>query len=140
MKESIKDFSQKLKKLGIQVVDTAKKGIEKAVSGIENTILEDNLRRRFNFENPYRFEIITHGKPDILTNLLPKHAKRYEEDDLFVFYGSVHSNGFIKGNIIKDLSDNAEYSIEDIIEVSIPVEFEGKSYTVVGTAVTCKAL
>ena len=140
MKETIKDLSQKVKKLGIQAVDTAKKGIEKAVSGIDNTILEDNLRRRFNFENPYRFEVITHAKSDILTNLLPKHAKRYDEDDLFVFYGSVHSNGFEKGNIIKDLSDNAEYSIEDIIEVSIPVEFEDKSYTVTGTAVTCKAL
>ena len=140
MKETFKDLSQKLKKLGIQAVDTAKKGFEKAVSGIENTILEDNLRRRFNFENPYRFEIITKSKSDVLTNLLPKHAKRYDEDDLFVFYGSIHMNGFSKGNIIKDLSDNAEYVIEDIVEVSIPVEFEGKSYSITGTAVNCKSI
>ena len=140
MKEIIKDLSIKLKNMGVQVVDTAKKGIEKAVSGFENTVLEDNLRRRFNLENPYRFEIITHSKTDVLTNLVPRHAKRYDEDDLFVFYGSLKANDFVKGYHLKDLSDNSEYIIEEIIEVSIPVEFENKSYSVIGTAVTCKAL
>lgn len=140
MKEKIRDLSQKLKNLGIHAVDTAKKGLEKAVSGFENTVLEDNLRKRFNLENPYRFEIIKHSKTDLITNLLPKHAKRYDEDDLFVFYGSISANDFVKGYHIKDLSDNAEYIIEEIIEVSIPVEYEEKSYSVIGAAVTCKAL
>lgn len=140
MKEKIKDLSVKLKNMGIMVVDTAKRGIDKAVTGFENTVLEDNLRRRFNLENPYRFEIITHSKTDLLTNLLPRHAKRYDEDDLFVFYGSLKANDFAKGYHLKDLSDNAEYVIEEMIEVSIPVGFEDKSYSVIGTAVTCKAL
>jgi len=140
MKETIKDLSQKLKKVGLQVYDSAKKGVEKAMTGIENTIHEDNLRRRFNLENPYRFEVITKSKLDILNNLMPKHAKRYDEDNLFVFYGSMASNDFKKGSIVKDLSDNAEYRIEEILEVSIPVELEGKSQMVVATAVNCKAL
>ncbi len=140
MKEKIKDLSQKLKKLGIQVVDTAKKEIEKAVTGFENTVLEDNLRRRFNLENPYLFEVNIKSKSNLLTGLLPRHAKRYDEDNLFVFYGAVQKNDFMKGYIIKDLSDNAEYEIEEIVEVSIPVDYEDKSYSVVCTAVTCKPL
>lgn len=140
MKEKIKDFSHQLKRLGIQVVDTAKKEIEKAVSGFENTILEDNLRRRFNLENPYLFEINTNSKSNLITSLLPRHAKRYDEDNLFVFYGSVHKNDLNQGYKIKDLSDNAEYEIEEVVEVSIPVEYEGKSYSVLCTAVTCKPL
>ncbi len=140
MKETLKDLSQKLKKAGLQVYDSAKKGVEKAMTGIEHTILEDNLRRRFNLENPYRFEVITKSKTDILNNLLPRHAKRYDEDNLFVFYGSLSSNDFHKGHIIKDLSDNAEYLVEEILEVSIPVEYDGKSHMVVATALNCKAL
>lgn len=140
MKETLKDLSSKLKNLGISLVDTAKKGVEKAKSGIEHTLLEDSLRRRFNLENPYRFEVVSHSKNDFLNNLLPRHAKRYDEDDLFVFYGTMAANDFQKGSIIKDLSDNAEYRIEEVLEVSIPVEHEGKSYPVAATAVTCKPL
>jgi hypothetical protein len=140
MKEQLKDLSQKLKKLGISLVDTAKKGVEKAKSGLEQTLLEDNLRRRFNLENPYRFEVYTHSKTDLLMNFLPRHAKRYDEDNLFVFYGTIEFNDFQRGYIIKDLSDNSEYSIEEIVEVTIPVEYENVSHYVTATAVTCKSL
>jgi hypothetical protein len=137
----LKDFANKLHDLGIKAVKTVEKGYESAKLSVENTILEDNLKRRFNLENPYRFEIYdANRKSNVLTNLFVRHAKRYDEDDLFVFSGAEYENSFKKGGIIKDLSDNAEFMISEIQQVLVPVEFNGKSYEIVGTAVKCKAL
>jgi hypothetical protein len=38
MKETLKDLSQKLKKMGIQLYDTAKKEVEKTKYAIVNTV------------------------------------------------------------------------------------------------------
>jgi hypothetical protein len=137
----VKDLATKLRDLGIKVVKTVEKGIETAKLSVENTILEDNLKRRFNLENPYRFEVYgDKKKSNVLSNLFVRHAKRYEDDDLFVFSGSTYENAFKKEGIIRDLSDNAEYKILEIQQVLVPVEFGGKSYEIVGTAVKCRAL
>lgn len=137
----VKTFANKLKELGIKVVKSVEKGYESAKTSVENTILEDNLKRRFNLENPYKFEIKnSKNQFTVLTNLLVRNAKRYEDDDLFVFSGSIFDNGFSIDGIIKDLSDNAEYQIKDIQQVLVPVEFNEKSYEIIGTAVKCRAL
>ncbi|MDD3842017.1 MAG: hypothetical protein WC088_00650 [Candidatus Izemoplasmatales bacterium] len=137
----VKTFANKLKELGIKVVKSVEKGYESAKMSVENTILEDNLKRRFNLENPYKFEIRnSKNQFTVLTNLLVRNAKRYEDDDLFVFSGSIFDNGFSIDGIIKDLSDNAEYQIKDIQQVLVPVEFNEKSYEIIGTAVKCRAL
>ena len=137
----VKTFANKLKELGIKVVKSVEKGYESAKTSVENTILEDNLKRRFNLENPYKFEIRnSKNQFTVLTNLLVRNAKRYEDDDLFVFSGSIFDNGFSIDGIIKDLSDNAEYQIKDIQQVLVPVEFNEKSYEIIGTAVKCRAL
>jgi hypothetical protein len=137
----IKDFASKLKDLGIKAVKTVEKGVESAKLSVENTILEDNLRRRFNLENPYKFEVYEKkNKSSVLSSLFIRNAKRYEEDDLFVFLGSIQDNKFQVDGIIKDLASTAEFKIENIIQVLVPVEFNGKAYEIVGTALTCKAL
>lgn len=137
----VKDLGKKLRDLGIKVAKTVEKGYESAKLSVENTILEDNLKRRFALENPYRFEIYDdQHKSNVLTNLFVRHAKRYEEDDLFVFTGAEYENDFKKGGIIKDLSDNNEFQIESIQQVLVPVEFNGKTYEIVGTAVKCRLL
>ncbi|MBU1144340.1 MAG: hypothetical protein KJ971_00600 [Firmicutes bacterium] len=141
MKSSEKDFPSKLRDLGLSVIKKAKKGIEHVKTGFENVVLEEHLKRRFNLENPYKFLVTEkEKKATLVEGLLPKNAKRYEEDDLFVFYGSLEENGFKTGDIVKDLSINAEFVIKKILEVKVPVEYENKSYEVIGTAVVCDAL
>lgn len=147
-----KSWGTKLKELGIKVgkgvekgtgfvVDNIEKGVGYVKDSMEKTVLDDNLRHRFNLENPYKFEVYGKGnKSTMVTSLLVRNAKRYEEDDLFVFFGSVADNGFEKGGIIKDLAINAEFRILDIVQVLVPVEFNGKTYEVVGTALNCQAL
>lgn len=137
----LKDFGNKLKELGIKVGKSVEKGIESAKLSMENTLLEDNLKRRFNLENPYRFEIYdANKKSNVLTGLFVRHAKRYIEDDLFVFQGAIYENNFVKGGIIKDLSDNTEFQIQEIMQVLVPVTYNEKEYEIVGTAVTTKPL
>jgi len=137
----MKDFAAKLRDLGIKAVKTVEKSVESAKLSVENTVLEDNLRRRFNLENPYKFEVYEKkNKSSVLSSLFIRNAKRYEEDDLYVFSGSIQDNKFQVDGIIKDLAANAEFKIENIIQVLVPVEFNGKAYEIVGTALKCKAL
>ncbi len=139
MKKNLQDLPQKLRSLGITIAEKTKQGIKKAKDSIENTILEEHLRKRFNLENPYRFQIIK-DKADtsLVSELFYRHAKRYEDDDLFVFHGAPADNNFAKGHYIRDLSINADYEIKDIMEVTIPVEYKGKAYDVTCTAVVCE--
>jgi len=138
---NIKDLPGKAKELGLKVIKSVEKGVENVRMSVEKTVLDDNLRRRFNLENPYKFEVYEKGiKSTMLTNLFVRNAKRYEEDDLFVFAGSISENKFEKGGIVKDLAANAEFRILDIIQVLVPVEFEGKRYEIVGTALHCQPL
>lgn len=132
-------MSQKLRNLGITIVEKTKAGLQKAKSGIENTLLEENLRKRFNLENPYKFQLIKDkARNTIIDELFYRHAKRYIDDDLFVFYGSIEQNDFQKGYYIRDLSVNTDYEIKDIMEVQLPVEYRGKEYEVTATAVVCE--
>jgi len=138
---NIKDLPAKAKELGLKVIKSVEKGVENVRMSVEKTVLDDNLRRRFNLENPYKFEVYEKGnKSTMLTNLFVRNAKRYEEDDLFVFAGSISENKFEKGGIIKDLAQNAEFRILDIIHVLVPVEYEGKRYEIGGTALHCQPL
>jgi hypothetical protein len=139
MKKELNDFSQKLRNLGITIVEKTKAGVQKVKSGVENTLLEDHLRKRFNLENPYRFQIIKDkANNSIIGELFYRHAKRYEEDDLFVFYGTKEANDFQIGYYIRDLSVNADYEIKEVMEVALPVEYNGKNYEVNATAVVCE--
>lgn len=136
MKSESNSLSEKMRMLGIKIVEKTKAGIKKAKTGIENTLLEDHLRKRFNLENPYKFQIIKDkAKNTIIDELFYRHAKRYEEDDLFVFYGSLAANDLQKGYYIRDLSINADYEIKEVMEVEVPVEYNGKGYEIIGTAV-----
>ncbi|MDD4184600.1 MAG: hypothetical protein PHI01_04230 [Candidatus Izemoplasmatales bacterium] len=136
MKSESNSLSEKMRMLGIKIVEKTKAGIKKAKTGIENTLLEDHLRKRFNLENPYKFQIIKDkAKNTIIDELFYRHAKRYEEDDLFVFYGSLAANDLHKGYYIRDLSINADYEIKEVMEVEVPVEYNGKGYEIIGTAV-----
>jgi hypothetical protein len=98
------------------------------------------LHHRFNLEKPYRFDVLADSKMDVLSSLRLRNAKRYDEDNLFVFYCSLEDNDFHVGQKIKDVADNAEYVIEAILAVTIPVELEQKTYDVTATAVSCRGL
>jgi len=141
MKTNEKDLPQKLKELGIKAYESAKKGISSAKSSVENTILEENLKRRFNLENPYKFVVLSEPKKvGVIDELTARHAKRYDEDDLFVLYGKIDKSVLRKGYILRDLSNGAEYSIKDTLEVTVAVEYNHKEYEVESTAVMCEAL
>ncbi len=86
MANTIKDLPQKLRELGLKAVKTIEKGVVSTRKGIENTLMNEELRRRFNLENPYKFEIRdAKAKTNLFTGLAARNAKRYEDDDLFVF-------------------------------------------------------
>ncbi|MBN2504300.1 MAG: hypothetical protein JXB20_03045 [Bacilli bacterium] len=141
MKKEIRDLSQKMRSLGVTIAKKTEEGISKAKDSIENTIFEEKLHRRFNLENPYKFQIIKdRSKTNFISAILPKNAKRYEEDDVFVFYGDLDYNNLEKGNVIRDLSNNADYEIKELIEVNIPVSYEDKTHEVTGTAAVCELL
>ena len=141
MKKEIRDISEKLRSLGVKIIKSTEAGIARAKTSIANTLLEEHLHRRFNLENPYRFQIIKdRSKTNFISAILPKNAKRYEEDDVFVFFGNNEYNNLEKGNVIRDLSNNADYEIKDVIEVEVPVSYEKKTYEVVGTAAVCELL
>ncbi|HAQ57035.1 MAG TPA: hypothetical protein DCR44_06535 [Acholeplasmatales bacterium] len=141
MATTIKDWTLKLRTLGLNVVKTIEKGVTDTRKGIEHTILENELRHRFNLENPYRFEIRDpKEKPNVLTGLAARNAKRYDEDDLFVLYGEPSVTGILAGNILKDLSNGAEYQVENVVSVTMGVTYQNKEHEVPATAVKCKAL
>jgi hypothetical protein len=137
----MKDFSEKFKKMGLKVIKKVEEGIVSAKSGVENTLLNDNLRKRFNLENPYRF-VVTEpkAKASIIQSFAPVHAKRYEEDNTFIFYGKPESNHIRIGDIVTDLSDNMKYEVEEIQMILVSVTYNDQDYDVPATAVLCKTL
>lgn len=133
---SAKDFAEKLKQVGLTIIDKAKTGYKNTRDSIEQNFLNDSLRKRFNLENPYKFIIMDNvEKTSFLNELLPRHAKRYNEDDVFVFYGSLLDNDIKVGYIIKDLSDNTLYKVKELAMVQVPVTYNNKDYDVECTAV-----
>ncbi len=141
MKKETTDLPYRLKELGISAYQKAKKGIKDAKETALNTVLDEQLKHRFNLENPYKFVIQADTKKvGVIDELTARHAKRYDEDDLFVFYGKPEKNHFLNDQIIKDLSDNSEYRIKNIIEVTVPVEYNHEIYDCLATAVMCDPL
>lgn len=137
----MKEFAKKLKDLGIKVVKKVESGIDHAKASVESTILTENLRHRFHLENPYRFIVCEpSAKPSLIQTLMPQNAKRYEEDDTFVFFGSPEDNHFRIGDIVTDIADQSKYEILAIEGVLVPVMLNENEYEVKGTAVSCKAL
>ena len=135
------DLAAKLKELGIEIVSAAKKEYESVVSGAEKQIKKEKLRKRFNLENPYKFVFIdSKVRIKVLDSLLARHAKRYDEDDILVFFGTTDENNIEKGQRIKDLSNNSVYETLELIEVKIPVTMDDQEVEVPCTAVYGKLL
>lgn len=129
-------FTDRLKDLGIEIYNAAKKEYEAVVSNADEQIGKEKLRRRFNLENPYKFVMLDsslHIK--LLNNLMARHAKRYDEDDILVFFGTKKENHFKPKQRIKDLSDTTVYEIAEIVEVKIPVTLNNRDVEVPCTAI-----
>jgi hypothetical protein len=137
----MKEFATKLKELGLKVIKKVETGIDAAKNTVEANILNDNLRRRFNLENPYRFVVCEpNAKPSFVQTLLPVHAKRYVEDDTFIFFGAPTETKYRVNDIVTDISDNARYQIVQLEGVLTTVVLNDKEHEVKGTAVKCKVL
>ncbi|XMB73136.1 hypothetical protein RJI07_04280 [Mycoplasmatota bacterium WC30] len=136
-----RDFASRLKDLGIEICNAAKKEYEVVVSGAEKTLHKEKLKKRFNLENPYKFVLLDSGlRIKILDNWLAKHAKRYDEDDILVFFGDKKYNKFKPKQRIKDLSDETVMEIIELVDVSISVSLNNKEVDVPCTAVYGKIL
>ncbi len=136
-----RDITSRLKGLGIEISNAAKKEYEVVVSGAEKTFHKEKLKKRFNLENPYKFVLLDSGiRVKLLDNLLARHAKRYDEDDILVFFGKKRENKFKPKQRIKDISDNTIMEIIELVDVSISVSLGNKEYDVPCTAVYGKVL
>ncbi len=136
-----KDFVARLKELGIEIYGAAKKEYEAVVTTAEKQIKKEKLRKRFNLENPYKFSLLDSGyKIKVLESFLARHAKRYDEDDILVFFGTKAENKFKPKHRIKDLSNGAIYEVIEIVEVKIPVTLENRDIDVACTAIYGKVL
>lgn len=135
------DFPARLKELGYEVLNAAKREVNSVVATAEKQVKKEKLRRRFNLENPYKFILLDSQKRiRFLDSMFARHAKRYDEDDILVFFGNNKANGFKQNQRIKDLSDNSIFEVLEIVEVSIPVKLEESEVDVACTAVYCKVL
>lgn len=136
-----RDFPSRLKELGIEIANAAKKEYKAVVLGAEKQIRKDKLRRRFNLENPFRFVLLdSKTRIKLFDGLMARHAKRYDEDDILVFFGRKEDNNFQSKQRIKDLSDESVYEIIEIVDVMMPVKHEDKVVEVACTAVYGKVL
>jgi len=139
--KSSQNIVEKLKKVGIKIANKAQETFNTTRNSIEQNFLNDSLRKRFNLENPYKFIIMdSKEKSSILNELLPRYAKRYLEDDIFVFYGSLKDNDIKVDYIIKDLSDETLYKVIELVDVKVTVTYQNKDYEVDGVAVYGKIL
>lgn len=136
-----KDFSDVLKQLGIEIYNSAKKEYDLVVKGAQKQFNKEKLRRRFNLENPFKFVFLDSSfRFKLLDSLLARHAKRYDEDDILVFFGSKDENNIEPKQRIKDLSNDAIYEVIELVEVKIPVTLNDKQVDVLCTAVYGKIL
>ncbi|MDY0317283.1 MAG: hypothetical protein RBQ64_01740 [Candidatus Izemoplasmatales bacterium] len=139
--KSSQNIVEKLKKVGIKIANKAQETFNTTRNSIEQNFLNDSLRKRFNLENPYKFIIMdSKEKSSILNELLPRYAKRYLEDDIFVFYGTLKDNDIKVDYIIKDLSDETLYKVIELVDVKVTVTYQNKDYEVDGVAVYGKIL
>lgn len=136
-----RDFKSRLKDLGIEIYNAAKKEVDSVVTSAETQISNEKLRRRFNLENPYRFLLMDRPcKIKCLSSFFAKHAKRYDDDDILVFFGSKSKTKFKAKQRIKDLSDNTIMEIIELVDVKISVSLNEREIEVPCTAVYGKLL
>ena len=136
-----RDFTSILKGLGIEIYSAAKKEYEAVVSNAEKQIKKEKLRKRFNLENPYKFVMLDGNvRIKMLDRFMARHAKRYDEDDILVFFGTKKENRFQPKQRIKVLSDNAVYVLVEIVDVMIPVTLDNKNIDVPCTAIYGKVM
>ncbi|MBI9008844.1 MAG: hypothetical protein JEZ05_02325 [Tenericutes bacterium] len=131
-----RSLSVRLKDLGIEISNAAKKEYNHVVTSAEKQVKKDKLKHRFNLENPYRFVLLDSKiRVKLFDGFMSRHAKRYIEDDILVFYGSKEENSFEVNQQIKDLSDNTIYQVLEVVDVTLPVNYKDKTYDVECTAV-----
>ncbi len=136
-----REMADRLKDLGIEIYNAAKKEYDAVVASAEKTFNKEKLRKRFNLENPYRFVMLdTSFHCKLLERFFARNAKRYDEDDILVFFDTKSENGFQPKHRIKDLSDNTMYEIIEVVDVTIPVTLENQDIDVPCTAVYCKVI
>ncbi len=122
--------------MGVSLYNRALNEMKSMKSAAEQSLFNDKLRKRFNLENPYRFLIYNESnKATFFDQHIARHAKRYNEDDVFVFYGDQESSNISVGDYVKDLSDETEYEVINLVDVTMPIRYEDKVYDVVCTAV-----
>ena len=128
-----------LKEKGLKVVKKTNEFIDTTKSKVKDNILNEQLKRRFQLENPHKM-MITEKRTEVnlIQEITAQHAKIYEEDYVFVFFGSRTDNHIEKGYFVKDLASLEQYIVKDIVEVEIPVTFNNELHDVVGTAVYCE--
>lgn len=136
-----RSLTVRLKDLGIDISNAAKKEYNHVVSSAGKQVKNDKLKHRFNLENPYRFVLLDSKiRVKLFDGFMSRHAKRYIEDDILVFFGTKEENSFEAGQQIKDLSDNTIYEVLEVVDVTIPVNYKEKQYDVDCTAVYGKVL
>ena len=135
------NFIKKLKDAGLGIIAKTKSGFNLTKKTIEQNFLNDALKKRFNLENPHRFLIYeSEEKLGLLQKLTPLYAKRYLEDEIFVFFGHLMEEDIKESYLLKDLSDEALYKVKEIAYVKVSVTYENKAYDVDGTAVSGQIL
>jgi hypothetical protein len=135
----MKDLKEKLKEKGLKLVEKTNDFIDSTKEKIKHTLLNDQLKRRFQLENPHKM-ILSEDKVDVnlIRELTAYHAKIYEEDNVFVFYGQLKDIDVAKGYYARDLNTMEVFMVKDIAEVEIPVTYKEKIYDVPATAIYCE--
>jgi len=134
-------FKEKLKKKGLTLIKKTNVFIDTTKKKIKETLLNDQLKRRFQLENPQKMVISkTEEDVNLIKELTAHHAKIYDEDNVFVFYGNQSDLEVKKAFFVRNLNTMEIFRVKDIAEVEIPVTLQGKIYDVPATAVYCEAV
>jgi hypothetical protein len=135
----MKNLSSFLKENGLKLLEKTNDFIDSTKNKIKDNLLNDQLKRRFQLENPYKFIVSNQPtKVDLIKEITALNAKKYDEDHVFVFYGPKEENDLLIGDYIKDLATLEQFIIKDMVEVEVPVTYQDKVYEVVGLAVYCE--
>lgn len=127
-----------LKEKGLKLVEKTNEVVNQTKDKIKQTLLNDQLKRRFQLENPKKFVVNDSiPKVNLIDELTAWHAKTYEEDLIFVFYGQ-HLEELKVGSFVKDLGTLEVFKIKEVAEVQIPVTYQDELHDVSATAVYCE--
>ena len=133
-------FINFLKEKSMKIVNKTNEFVDQTKDKIKDNLLNDQLKRRFQLENPHKMLVSEKVTPvNMIQELTSSHAKIYEDDNVFVFYGPKKDNGIQIGYYIRNLATMEEFIVKDILEVEVPVTYKEKVYEVLATAVYCEA-